>query len=276
MIYRLIIGLLVLATLIYYVFCFLEIFGLVKFTGKNTTVKIPQMFIPFYYIFKKDVEPVVPEPEKDCPISVWPTVISVGSKTSQVSLNITDRSNHGWSVDVPSWVSLETVSGVGTQSVLMIIKRNSGKNTREGDITVTDITNGDVLNIEIEQKAKSAENPQVNINIVPGSYKSDTMDNYDLIWTVRMGNNDSGDILFNGQLGYPCRKGSSYNWGDNQWSHLIPESDFGSRLTIRYELTVVNYDNNDEVLSVKTGTKSVMIPSNPDGESTLEINLPIF
>lgn len=54
MIYTLLIGLIVLATLIYYVFCFLEIFEVIKFTGKKTQVKIPQMFIPFYYLLKKE------------------------------------------------------------------------------------------------------------------------------------------------------------------------------------------------------------------------------
>ena len=53
MIYRLIIGLLVLATLIYYIFCFLEIFGVIKFTDKKTTVSFPKMLIPFYYLLKK-------------------------------------------------------------------------------------------------------------------------------------------------------------------------------------------------------------------------------
>jgi len=54
MIYKIIIGLLLVATVLYYIFCFLEIFGLVKFTDKNTTVKIPQMFIPFYYLLHDD------------------------------------------------------------------------------------------------------------------------------------------------------------------------------------------------------------------------------
>ena len=54
MIYKVVIGLLILATVLYYVFCFLEIFGVVKFTGKNTTIKIPQMFIPFYYLLHED------------------------------------------------------------------------------------------------------------------------------------------------------------------------------------------------------------------------------
>lgn len=62
MIYKLIIGLLVLATLIYYIFCFLEIFEVIKFTEKNTKVEMPQMFIPFYYLFKKDKE--VEQPTK--------------------------------------------------------------------------------------------------------------------------------------------------------------------------------------------------------------------
>ena len=54
MIYKVIIGLLLLATVLYYCFCFLEIFGVVKFTDKNTTIKIPQMFIPFYYLLHED------------------------------------------------------------------------------------------------------------------------------------------------------------------------------------------------------------------------------
>ena len=53
MIYRVVIGLLVLATLIYYIFCFLEIYEVLKFTDKNTTVKVPQMFIPFSTIQKE-------------------------------------------------------------------------------------------------------------------------------------------------------------------------------------------------------------------------------
>ena len=54
MIYKVIIGLLLIATVLYYIFCFLEIFGVVKFTDKNTTVKVPQMFIPFYYLIHND------------------------------------------------------------------------------------------------------------------------------------------------------------------------------------------------------------------------------
>lgn len=52
MIYKIFIGLLLIATVIYYIFCFLQIFGLIKFT-KNE-VKVPKMFIPFYYIAKKE------------------------------------------------------------------------------------------------------------------------------------------------------------------------------------------------------------------------------
>ena len=60
MIYKIIIGLLLFSTLLYYIFCFLEVFEFIKFTGKNTTIKIPLMLIPFYYLVKKDdPEPVV-------------------------------------------------------------------------------------------------------------------------------------------------------------------------------------------------------------------------
>ena len=59
MIYKVIIGLLLIATVLYYIFCFLQIFGVSRFT-KNE-VKIPQMFIPLYYLLKK--EPVEENPE---------------------------------------------------------------------------------------------------------------------------------------------------------------------------------------------------------------------
>ena len=59
MIYKIAIGLLLLATVLYYFFCFLQIFGVVRFT-KNE-VKIPQMFIPLYYLLKK--EPVEENPK---------------------------------------------------------------------------------------------------------------------------------------------------------------------------------------------------------------------
>lgn len=61
MIYRIIIGLLLLATVLYYLFCFLQIFGVARFT-KNE-VKVPTMFIPFYYLLKKEPLPA-PEPEE--------------------------------------------------------------------------------------------------------------------------------------------------------------------------------------------------------------------
>lgn len=54
MIFKIFILLLVLACLIYYVFCFLEVFGLVKFTPKNIEITFPKALIPFYYLFKKE------------------------------------------------------------------------------------------------------------------------------------------------------------------------------------------------------------------------------
>ena len=56
MIYTVIIGLFVIATVLYYIFCFLEIFEVIKFTGPKTTIRFPQMLIPFYYILKKEEE----------------------------------------------------------------------------------------------------------------------------------------------------------------------------------------------------------------------------
>lgn len=64
MIYRVIIGLLVLATVLYYIFCFLQIFDVICFT-KNE-VSVPKMFIPFYYLLKKEPEPEL-EPKKKRP-----------------------------------------------------------------------------------------------------------------------------------------------------------------------------------------------------------------
>lgn len=68
MIYKVVIGLLLLATVLYYVFCFLEIFGVVKFTGKDTTIKLPQMFIPFFYLFYEDKPKETPKKKRVKPI----------------------------------------------------------------------------------------------------------------------------------------------------------------------------------------------------------------
>ena len=54
MMYKLAIGLLVIACILYYFVCFLEIFGVVKFTKPTTTMKFSKMIIPFYYLFSKD------------------------------------------------------------------------------------------------------------------------------------------------------------------------------------------------------------------------------
>jgi len=58
MIYKITIVLLLVSVLLYYIFCFLEVFEVIKFTDKNTKIKIPKMFIPFYYLIVKndDVE----------------------------------------------------------------------------------------------------------------------------------------------------------------------------------------------------------------------------
>ena len=62
MLLKIVIGLLLIATVLYYIFCFMQICGVVSFT-KNE-VKIPQMFIPFYYILKKEPVEDVKTPTK--------------------------------------------------------------------------------------------------------------------------------------------------------------------------------------------------------------------
>ena len=157
MIYKLIIGLVLIATVIYYLFCFLEIFGVIKFTDKNTTVKIPQMFIPFYYLLVSGDEKVDESLPKDSRISVFiggPKTIDVSHNIAQVSIAITDEYYHGWSIDFPDWVSLENNVGQGTKNVVITVKKNSRKSARHGSVTITDLKTGDVYEIEINQEAK--------------------------------------------------------------------------------------------------------------------------
>lgn len=157
MIYKLIIGLVLIATVIYYFFCFLEIFGVIKFTDKNTTVKIPQMFIPFYYLLVSGEEKVDESLPKDSRISVFigdRKTIDVSHNIAQVSIAITDESYHGWSIDLPDWVSLENNVGQGTKNVVITVKKNSRKSARHGSVTITDLKTGDVYEIEINQDAK--------------------------------------------------------------------------------------------------------------------------
>ena len=97
MIFKLIIGVVIIATIIYYLFCFLEIFGLVKFTEKNVTVKIPQMFIPFYYLLVSGEE----NHPKDSRISVsvdGQKTVNISHNITQVSVHISDEDYHGWRI----------------------------------------------------------------------------------------------------------------------------------------------------------------------------------
>lgn len=88
MIYKLVIGALLLATLLYYLFCFLEIFRVIKFTDENTSVKIPHMFIPFYYLIHNDKPPVKKvEHRKIKPIKKRPGNWSVEEKNTIIKQN---------------------------------------------------------------------------------------------------------------------------------------------------------------------------------------------
>jgi len=53
MIFKIFIAAFIFACGLYYVICFLEMFGIIKFTPENQEVSFPKMLIPFYYFFKK-------------------------------------------------------------------------------------------------------------------------------------------------------------------------------------------------------------------------------
>lgn len=53
MIYRIFIGLILFCLVLYYIFCFLEVFEVIKFTEEGESVEFPKMLIPFYYLLKK-------------------------------------------------------------------------------------------------------------------------------------------------------------------------------------------------------------------------------
>ena len=153
MIFKLIVGVVIIATIIYYLFCFLEIFGLVKFTEKNVTVKIPQMFIPFYYLLVSGEE----NHPKDSRISVsvdGQKTVNISHSITQVSVHISDEDYHGWRIDLPDWVYLENNIGQGTKNIFVTVKKNTRKSARRGYIVITDLKTDDVHEIEINQEAK--------------------------------------------------------------------------------------------------------------------------
>ena len=153
MIFKLIIGVVIIATIIYYLFCFLEIFGLVKFTEKNVTVKIPQMFIPFYYLLVSGEE----NHPKDSRISVsvdGQKTVNISHNITQVSVHISDEDYHGWRIDLPDWIYLENNIGQGTKNIFVTVKKNTRKSARRGYIVITDLKTDDVHEIEINQEAK--------------------------------------------------------------------------------------------------------------------------
>lgn len=153
MIFKLIIGVVIIATIIYYLFCFLEIFGLVKFTEKNVTVKIPQMFIPFYYLLVSGEE----NHPKDSRISVsvdGQKTVNISHNITQVSVHISDEDYHGWRIDLPDWIYLESNIGQGTKNIFVTVKKNTRKSARRGYIVITDLKTDDVHEIEINQEIK--------------------------------------------------------------------------------------------------------------------------
>ena len=153
MIFKLIIGVVIIATIIYYLFCFLEIFGLVKFTEKNVTVKIPQMFIPFYYLLVSGEE----NHPKDSRISVsvdGQKTVNISHNITQVSVHISDEDYHGWKIDLPDWIYLENNIGRGTKTIAVTVKKNTRKSARHGSIIITDLKTDDVNEIEINQDVK--------------------------------------------------------------------------------------------------------------------------
>ena len=153
MIFKLIVGVVIIATIIYYFFCFLEIFGLVKFTEKNVTVKIPQMFIPFYYLLVSGEE----NHPKDSRISVsvdGQKTVNISHNITQVSVHISDEDYHGWRIDLPDWVYLENNIGQGTKNIFVTVKKNTRKSARRGYIVITDLKTDDVHEIEINQEIK--------------------------------------------------------------------------------------------------------------------------
>ena len=153
MIFKLIVGVVIIATIIYYLFCFLEIFGLVKFTEKNVTVKIPQMFIPFYYLLVSGEE----NHPKDSRISVsvdGQKTVNISHSITQVSVHISDEDYHGWRIDLPDWVYLENNIGRGTKNIAVTVKKNTRKSARHGSIIITDLKTDDVHEIEIIQDVK--------------------------------------------------------------------------------------------------------------------------
>ena len=153
MIFKFIVGVVIIATIIYYLFCFLEIFGLVKFTEKNVTVKIPQMFIPFYYLLVSGEE----NHPKDSRISVsvdGQKTVNISHNITQVSVHISDEDYHGWRIDLPDWVYLENNIGQGTKNIFVTVKKNTRKSARRGYIVITDLKTDDVHEIEINQEIK--------------------------------------------------------------------------------------------------------------------------
>ena len=153
MIFKLILGVVIIATIIYYLFCFLEIFGLVKFTEKNVTVKIPQMFIPFYYLLVSGEE----NHPKDSRISVsvdGQKTVNISHNITQVSVHISDEDYHGWRIDLPDWIYLENNIGQGTKNIFVTVKKNTRKSARRGYIVITDLKTDDVHEIEINQEIK--------------------------------------------------------------------------------------------------------------------------
>ena len=146
MIFKLIIGILLLATVLYYIFCFLEIFGVIKFTKKETNIKIGKMLIPFFYLFFGCT------PEMDHPITVSVEEFNVHYYEAVYTFDLSDMSEHGWTIDCPEWVESDDVSGVGSKTIEMTFQENWSNESRQGTIVITDKKTKEIVVIPVLQK----------------------------------------------------------------------------------------------------------------------------
>lgn len=122
---------------------------------------------------------------------------------------------------------------------------------------------------------------KVFVNFKEGTFLSNTINEYELQWSIFEGTIEDGTLLYSGYQPaseVPAYAGYVYSWGldsstEQEYSYQIPSSDYGTTKTYTYELAVLDY-NTGTPYTVLTNTLTASIPASPSGTVTIDVALP--
>ena len=202
---------------------------------------------------------------------ISPTSVSFASGATSSTLYVSDRYNHGWTLQGGSWITKSMSVGTGTTAITISASANPTSSVRNDTLTFTDRNTSVSTGVYISQAAAAAAQSLI-FAINPGTYTVLSYNAYEIDWTLGW-DRDLIDVIDSGVIAQPMSYGDTYQWGTTDYTETIPSSQFGTTKRVFYELVVLDIDGN--LITQQTGNADVTIPSNPPASQTyVYLNLP--